>query len=427
MTSLVDAVRRGDAAEVEVLLEAGADPETLDGTDGLPLLCLAVAAYDEEVARALLSAGADRLRALPDGSTPLSRAVDGGSVGMTLTLVLDPGPVEDPVVRDDLLARARHWTDVGAEDGLRRRTGATGPVGRVRVEDREWSCDYEQFTLGGLSVRDGHAGVLSELEARFGLRAPFEELCARALALPDQGHAVWTTARSVLGRRMDEETWAAAAALGRHPDRLHRLFAADVFLSLVMGECVVSPDAPVTWRHPFEGRAAGHLLPWAAEERDPEVLAALLIALFEDEDDSAEVEALGLSCRMHPDSRVRVMALGALRQGPDRLLVRPEQLAVVLELARDPDPDVRAAVCGWLSEYPGRDPGIADALFELTHEDGQLTRIHAVHGLAERDDPRCVEAARRIGPVDLAGWPDTWVLDSVQRYEKRQQLRLTNT
>ncbi|MCT9138123.1 ankyrin repeat domain-containing protein [Streptomyces violarus] len=65
MEKLVAAVRRGDADEVRALLESGADPDTLDGTDGLPVLCLAVAAYDEPVAEALLQGGADPLRRLP--------------------------------------------------------------------------------------------------------------------------------------------------------------------------------------------------------------------------------------------------------------------------------------------------------------------------------------------------------------------------
>lgn len=77
MAELVAAVRRGDADEVRALLAAGADPETPD--DGLPVLCRAVAAYDEPVIAALLQGGADPLRRLPDGSTPLLRAVDGGS------------------------------------------------------------------------------------------------------------------------------------------------------------------------------------------------------------------------------------------------------------------------------------------------------------------------------------------------------------
>ncbi|MEU6348083.1 ankyrin repeat domain-containing protein [Streptomyces sp. NPDC047072] len=409
MRSLGEAVRQGDARAVEALLADGADPDGLDDTDGVPVLCLAVAAYDDAVVEVLLNAGADR-------RTPLTWAVDGGSVGMVRALLYAPEPPEDPAVRAELLDRARRWTRTGTEAGLRRRTGSTAPVRRERVEDTAHSCHYEQLTLGGATVRDGHAGVLSELEECFGSRAPFDELCARALTRPDPDHAVWSASASVAAGPMDEETWAEALALARHPDRLRRLFAADVLLRMILGETRVE-DGRVVLREPFAGRAPD-LFPWAAEERDPEVLAAVLNALTQEE--SPQIEALGLSYRTHPDARVRVMALYALERGPDGLLVRDGNLAVVTELARDPDPAVRASVCGWLSDYPGRAPELADVLHELTYEDEQLVRIHAVKGLADRDDPRCVEAERRIGTVDVTGWPDTWLLDAVRRYEERR-------
>ncbi|WP_241775861.1 ankyrin repeat domain-containing protein [Streptomyces exfoliatus] len=60
------------------LLEAGAVPDTV-ADDGLPVLCLAVAAYDTAVAWALVEGGADPDRKLPDGTTPLIRAIEGGS------------------------------------------------------------------------------------------------------------------------------------------------------------------------------------------------------------------------------------------------------------------------------------------------------------------------------------------------------------
>ncbi|MGQ4330922.1 hypothetical protein ACN6LE_007748, partial [Streptomyces hayashii] len=54
---LVEAVRRGDAEAAGELLVGGADPETCDPADGLPLLCAAVAAYDEKIAEALVRGG----------------------------------------------------------------------------------------------------------------------------------------------------------------------------------------------------------------------------------------------------------------------------------------------------------------------------------------------------------------------------------
>ncbi|MFG2565321.1 hypothetical protein ACGFR6_07765 [Streptomyces sp. NPDC048567] len=62
---LVAAVRAGRAHAVREALWAGAGPE--EDADGVPVLCLAVAAFDGYVAEALLEGGADPLRPLPDG------------------------------------------------------------------------------------------------------------------------------------------------------------------------------------------------------------------------------------------------------------------------------------------------------------------------------------------------------------------------
>ena len=78
---LRSAVRAGDAEAVRDLLDEGADPNTLDA-DGLPSLCVAVAAYDEPVAAVLVEGGSDPDLPLPDGTTPLWRAVDGGSAAV---------------------------------------------------------------------------------------------------------------------------------------------------------------------------------------------------------------------------------------------------------------------------------------------------------------------------------------------------------
>ncbi|MFJ3959332.1 HEAT repeat domain-containing protein [Streptomyces sp. NPDC090036] len=70
---LVAAVRAGHLSEVHDLLRAGADPGAAD-TDGLPVLCTAVAAFADGIAEALVGAGADPDQVLPDGTTPQVRA-----------------------------------------------------------------------------------------------------------------------------------------------------------------------------------------------------------------------------------------------------------------------------------------------------------------------------------------------------------------
>ncbi len=404
------AVRRGDVDEVRALLESGADPDTLDGTDGPPVLCLAVAAYDEPVAGALLQGGADPLRRLPDGTTPLLRAVDGGSYVLTDALLRHRVPLPLPD-GEELLARARSRAEAGAEAELRRRTGRREPVERVRVEDGEigWWC--EQLTLGGLTVRDEHLAILTVLETRYGIRTPFDELVARALARPDRDHIVWSQVVFTLGRRLDEETWQWSRDLLNHPDRTHRLLAADLLLLLILGNVVTGDDS--FWERGRE------LVPWAEQEEDPEVLAVLLHGLTHDS--APEIEAVGLSYLSHPDPRVRALVPESVQWAEDgRPQVGSESLTAVLTLARDEDPGVREAACRWLGHYRGREPEVGDALVALTRDERQPVRICAVSGLAYRDDPRCVEAEHRIGPLDPELPFDERLMD-VWRYQRRRE------
>ncbi|MER7478602.1 hypothetical protein ABTX60_13240 [Streptomyces sp. NPDC126510] len=408
MRELVAAVRRGDADEVTALLESGADPDAL--AEGLPVLCLAVAAYDRPVAEALLQAGADPMRPLPDGSTPLTRAVDGGSHLLTHALATSRIPLS-AAARADVPARARRWAEAGAEAELRRVTGLAGPIERVRVEDDEVGWWSEQLTLGSVTVRDEHLAILTSMEARYGIRTPFGELVARALAHPDRNHVVWCDVVDTLGRRIDEETWQWSRDLLDHPDRTHRLLAADLLLSLILGDVVKGPQ-------PFWDRGR-ELVPRVEQEEDPQVLAVLLHAMIHDS--APEIEAVGLSYLAHPDPEVRALVPEALeRSGDGRSQVRPESLTTVLTLVHDEDPGVREALCHWLAHYRGSEPEVGDALVALTHDERQPIRLWAVSGLAVRDDPRCVEAEHRIGPVDPEQPFDERLMD-VWRYQRRRE------
>ncbi|MEU5661262.1 hypothetical protein [Streptomyces longwoodensis] len=403
-------MRRGDLREVRALLAGGVEPDAFDDHEGVPVLCLAVAAHDEAVVEALLEAGADPLRRLSDGTTPLLRAVTAGAWRLTDTLAFGRTPLPFPD-REELLAHARHWADTGAEAGLRRLTGLTGPVTRTRVEDPEVGWWWEAVSLGGLTLHDAHAAVITALEARYGRRTPFDTLVERALAHPDRDHVVWSKVVFTLAHRLDEETWQWSRDLLNHPDRPHRLLGADVLLGMVLGD-------PLTGRDPFSDRA-DQLLPWAEQEEDPEVLAVLLHALTHAQ--GPEIEALGLSYLTHPDPRVRSLVPDCLEvSGDGRSVVRRGSLAVVLTLVDDPDPDVRTWLCHWLRHYRGPEPEAGDALLALTHDPRQRIRAHAVSGLALRDDPRCVAAEQRIGPVgdDLRG---DEVLFDVWRYQERRR------
>lgn len=422
---LAAAVRRGDVEAVRELLEGVEDANACDPADGVPLLCVAVAAYDEPVAEALIDAGADPLRplagvpggdpGLPGGDTALTRAVDGGCSWMVTRLLPDLVRL-DADARADLLARARLWAEADIEAELRRRTGAAGPVGRGRVRNDSWSTHHERYTLGGQTVWDGHLGVLTQLEERFGIRTPFDELLARALTRPDRDHGVWSDVLIHLACRLDAGNWAAAEALRDHPDRLRRLFAADVLRCLVIGfggflrQPTDAVDKP----------ASEVFLRWAREERDPEVLALVLRGLSEggeeDPDRDAECEAVGLSYAGHPDPRVRTEVPDLLPY--ERTRVPPGKLAVVYALARDPDPAVRERTAAWLARCRAEAPGLTDVLAGLLDDELRETRVHAARGLALRGDPRCVEAERRLLPLDPDGWPDGDLVRAMWRYEE---------
>ncbi|WP_306333172.1 ankyrin repeat domain-containing protein [Streptomyces sp. KL118A] len=416
---LIAAVRAGDVEAVRALLGDGADPDTVDGS-GLPALCVAVAAYDAPVAEALVEGGADPDRALPDGTTPLWRAVDGGSHAV-FAAVLGSEPrlrLPEPD-RARLIALAADWYGAGAVEGLRRRTGAAGPATTFRVADDTYDW-VDQVSLGGLVVRAGHGGVLSTLEWAFRILTPVDELVARAVRQPDEEHADWSAVCWVLVSRRSDETWSAVVAHRHHPDPAHRRFVADYLRSRSF----------VDWDRPYYGKKEAELLVgWSAEEPDSAVLAKVLGALTEYE--HPDLEAAGLRHADHSDPRVR-------REVPDAFLTNdggrrsPAAREALLALTRDPDVEVRLRACsvgaddevlrsevtralllmvegpdaavrrraaGTLAASADRSPAVADALMALLDEDDQILRLEAAWGLARRDDPRTEEAYERVGAL----------------------------
>ncbi|MFC7906363.1 hypothetical protein ACWDRX_01210 [Streptomyces nigra] len=229
--------------------------------DTVQELCAAIAAFDPAVAGELVEGGADPDRVLPEGTTPLWRAVDSGSPALvTAVLGNEPRLRLPEETRERLLTLARAWHETGVEQELRRRTGASGMVQTVRVPDDENEFNHIlQHSLGGLTVRDGHAGILTALEWAFRILTPVDELVARAAAQPDEDHATrWEVLRVLLDRQ-SEETWSALVAHRHHPDPAHRRFLAEYLR--VHG--ILADDSP---RARSEGDLASA---WAAEETDP--------------------------------------------------------------------------------------------------------------------------------------------------------------
>ncbi|MFK0017732.1 HEAT repeat domain-containing protein [Streptomyces sp. NPDC090798] len=417
---LVSAVRAGDAEAVRALLEQGADPEAVDA-HGLPVLCVAAAAYDAPVAEALVTSGADPDRLLPEGDTPLRRAVDGGSPAVVSALLgEDPLKRLSEAARAGLLALARGWHETGAVEELRRRSGAPGPAGIVRVQDDEYNW-VEQVSLGGLVVRAGHGAVLTSLEWAFRILPPVDELIDRAVRRPDENHVGWSTGRHVLCGRHSPEAWAAVLAHRHHPDPAHRSFAADYLAGRTLFSSGSGSD--------YYAKKAGPILAaWATEETDGEVLARVLY-VFSHHDHPGQ-EAIALRHAGHPHPRVRRRASDILcgQDAPHPPAVR----TALLTLARDPDPDVCVSACEVVAQWGDLAPEIAQALFALVQgpdagfradaagvlaasrdrtaavadalaallDDADLrVRLAAASGLARRDDPRTEEAIERVGPL----------------------------
>lgn len=138
----------------------------------------------------------------------LREAVESGSPSLVEAL-LDPRIRSRYQEAELLEARdlAFHWCEAGAEAELRRRTGAEEAVVRTRVQDEEY-YSIGELTLAGMSVRDGHAAIITALEEPLGIHASFEELMERALPF-DQDHSAWGSATS---------SWRTAAI--RRPGRL---------------------------------------------------------------------------------------------------------------------------------------------------------------------------------------------------------------
>ncbi|WP_329326611.1 HEAT repeat domain-containing protein [Streptomyces sp. NBC_01689] len=446
---LVVAVRRGDTESVVALLESGAVPDTVTD-DGLPVLCLAVTAYDAAVAKALVEGGADPDRRLPDGTTPLRRAVDGGSPAMVeAVLGREPRLRLPEAERAYLLALARHWYEMGAENELRRRTRGLGPTCRAWVMDDEYAR-ASQVTLDGLTVRDGHGAILTALEWAFRFLTPVDELVARAMARGDRDHVDRSAALWVLNERRSKQTWSALTAHRHSPDPEHRRFVLDVLHGHLL--------SPTSGRNSHEKETAELLVAWATEgEADSRVLADVLRVLSETE--HRESPSVGLRYAGHPSPQVRAQvpdlllglgegtplrplgaaaraALLVLARDKDRTVraraartlvvaddVSPGLTDAIVELLRDPEAEVRARTAEALANSTNRGTVVADALAALLDEEDFTMRLDAAYGLLRRDDPRTGKAIERLAPLSHPGFEHDPRLSALWRWKWNRDKR----
>lgn len=397
---LIDAVRSGDARVVDALLRAGADPDAAD-EHGTSVLCLAVDAFDLPMAETLLGACARPDRADGLGRTPLHRAIELGSYDIT-NLLTNRGAhmwITD-AERRNALALAQYWheTDLVAE--LCRRSGRQGPVDRRAVSSDSGNC--EQLSLGSLTIRTGHAAILTNLEKSYGIATSFDELLSRALAEPDIDHAIWWETTATLAER-GSAAWDAAAALRDRPDPMERYFGAEILrLTNLFDE---SDDAP------FDGPLVDLFLPWAASEPDPRVTRPLTAGLADAQDPRRDEPLTALT--RHIDSKVRQMALSGLHRPIGR--GDHEALSAAVERTADKDPMVRRHACRALASAPAHHQGAADSLVTCLTDPDEDVRVEAAVRLALRDDPRGDEILDSLRPID-EGSPYYWLLYDVSRH-----------
>ncbi|MFD8315780.1 HEAT repeat domain-containing protein [Kitasatospora purpeofusca] len=422
---LAGAVTTGDTDTVRACLEQGAAPDT-PGPDGLPLLCTAVARLDHSTAEVLVDGGADQDRELPDGSTPLLRAVDTGSPTL-VSMVIGTAPrLRLPETsRQQLLDLARHWFETGVVEELRRRTGSAEPAA-VRRVDEPAGDTIEEVSLGGRTVRDGHGAILTHLEWAFGLFPPLDEVMARVVPHTPDDDSNWFAATYYPSLRRGPRIRAALTELRRHPDPLRRYFIAQVMWHRnLFGTVDRAPDL---------AQDSDFLASWALEEPDGRVLAAVL-GVYAGHD-HPEQETIGLRYVGHPDPRVRGEVVWCLSQErtarsdaaasallglvhdpapevrasvaqalgpqftPDRRL-EPLALDALLRLVRDESRDVRHRAAESLSGYDDRSAPVLEAFLVLLDEDDANLRLEAAWALALRDDPRTEAAYARVGPLDV--------------------------
>ncbi|MGW3387866.1 ankyrin repeat domain-containing protein [Streptomyces cinereoruber] len=408
-SALISAVRAGDADLVRILLHEDSDSDYRDAA-----FCLAVRMHAGRIAQLLLQYGADSGQSRPDDLIPLSEAVDSGSPALFEALlgheIRGRYPESELLEARDL---ARRWHETGVEAELRRRTGSRDAIARTPVQDDEYNS-VDEFTLGDMTVRDGHGAILTYVEELLGVRTSFEELMDRALAHAGQeNHTTWSSVTILLAGRRDQATWTAAAALRTNPHPSRRLFGAEV---LRLTHLFDDSDEDA-----FAGPALDMFTDWSAEETDLSVLTEVLVALGEHIDPRAEATLLPHAG--HPDARVR----RAVAQGLSALSSPPafsgDARTALLGLIADPDAVVRKTACRVIAEGRDHDPVFADAMAAVLDDTDRLVQLAAVYGLALHDDARCVEAARLLGPPQRGSLEEESYLGEVWRYEWRRDGR----
>lgn len=230
-----------------------------------------------------------------------------------------------------------------------------------------------------------------------------DELFESLLAFPDHydDHDAWALIR-LLQVRAGREVLERALALLRHSTPSKRVLAANLLAQLG------SPQRA------FPEESLAGLRALLANEDQPAVLASAATAFSHNADARAVPRLLALRSHSWPTVRLSVArALGSQDKTPD-------VVTGLIELCRDPAPDVRdwaTFALGSLSEVDT--PRVREVLLERLEDSDSETRAEALVALAERKEERvlpyvivalqdepvgtlAVEAAWRLGLAGLA-------------------------
>ncbi|MEU4257054.1 ankyrin repeat domain-containing protein [Streptomyces fradiae] len=386
---LCGAACNGHTEAVRALLAAGAWPDRPEGL-GFTALAWAVRQGYADTVRALLEYGADTGAAGPDGAAPLVAAARRGSVPVVRALLERKAPG-----RAEALAEARGWLgrDVATvlRDALVETYGDGVETVVRRIPEDGGVTVAVEVVRGGVPVagreqQTGHGAIATLLEESLGERPPFEETAGRALRCADPSLDDWTEAAQALGRRGDEETFAAAAGWCGSGEPLRQAFGAEVLARLTASG---SGAAGV-----FAARAVPVLRELAREVREADVVLAVVRALGAQGDPSVLPDVLRHA--VHPDARVRrgvaVAVTGLVPEG------HREAVAALAALARDGDAGVRAAAVHALAVGPDDSPTVRGALAARLEDRSPDPAVaaEAARGLAVRQDERAVAALEEL-------------------------------
>ncbi|OKI29214.1 hypothetical protein A6A07_23855 [Streptomyces sp. CB03911] len=364
---MLAAIERGDDTTVfEALEEAPADEFT--GDDGVTLLAAAAYAGRGDVAWELVVRwDVDPTRPWAGGVDPVTWAAGHGAYWV-LDALLSPE-------RDPLRAGSGH------RHALR--------VARAALESGAGA---------GSVPAPAHRAVVTDMEAKLGVRRTPDELMARALVHADPRHDDWHASLCVVAGPESQERFDWARTVVEDAERAgdldRRRFALDAINFLGFG---LNPDYDE--EPPFTREAAGFLRPRLDTEQDAYALRTV-VAAFSGYCSREELPAV-LAHVDHPDPGVRRCVAQAF---PGLLAGHPDALAALLRLADDPDPATRTSALHSLTFCPSGTRVLLDtpalrAVLAAHLTDSHVdARLEAAVALALRGDERgtaVVEEIRR--------------------------------